>query len=245
MSSAFSFLHLYCGPMDAPAYSLPQRLAAEFVGTAFLLTAILGGGATASQLSDDPGVRLLIAALVTGFVLMVLIWSLGPVSGAHVNPCVTLMDVLLGGRPAREGAAYAAVQIAGGFLGAVLANVMFGLTAVSISETSRGGGGPFLGEVIAALGLMTVIFLTVRRGGFGLTYTAPAVGLFIGAGHFFTSSGAFANPAVTIARMFSDTYSGIAPASVPVFLAGQIVGTGLAFLLLRYVLAPGGGEAAH
>ena len=93
--------------------------------------------------------------------------------------------------------------------------------------------------------VMTVIFLTVRRGGFGLAYTPPAVGLFIGAGRFFTSSGAFANPAVTVARMFSDTYSGIAPASVPVFLGGQVVGTGSAFLLLRWVLAPGGGEAAH
>ena len=231
--------------MNAPAYSLGQRLASEFIGTAFLLTAIVGGGISAERLSEDPGVRLLTAALITAFVLMVLIWSLGPVSGGHVNPFVTLMDVLLGGKPAGEGAAYVLVQIAGGFLGAVLANVMFGLDAVSIAEASRGGGGPFVGEAVAALGLMTVIFLTVRRGGFGLAYTAPAVGLFIGAGHFFTSSGAFANPAVTIARMFSDSYNGIAPASVPVFLAGQIVGTGLAFLLLRWVLAPGGGEAAH
>ncbi len=231
--------------MNAPAYSLGQRLVSEFIGTAFLLTAIVGGGISAERLSEDPGVRLLTAALITAFVLMVLIWSLGPVSGGHVNPFVTLMDVLLGGKPAGEGVAYASVQIAGGFLGAVLANVMFGLDAVSISETSRGGGGPFVGEAVAALGLMTVIFLTVRRGGFGLAYTAPAVGLFIGAGHFFASSGAFANPAVTIARMFSDSYNGIAPASVPVFLAGQIVGTGLAFLLLRWVLAPGGGEAAH
>lgn len=231
--------------MNAPVYSLGQRLASEFIGTAFLLTAIVGGGISAERLSEDPGVRLLTAALITAFVLMVLIWSLGPVSGGHVNPLVTLMDVLLGGKPAVEGAAYASAQIAGGFSGAVLANVMFGLDAVSISDTSRGGGGPFVGEAVAALGLMTVIFLTVRRGGFGLAYTAPAVGLFIGAGHFFASSGAFANPAVTIARMFSDSYNGIAPASVPVFLAGQIVGTGLAFLLLRWVLAPGGGEAAH
>lgn len=231
--------------MNAPAYSLGQRLASEFIGAAFLLTAIVGSGISAERLSGDPGMQLLIAALVTAFVLMVLIWSLGPVSGGHVNPFVTLMDVLLGGKSAGEGAAYALVQIAGGFLGAVLANVMFGLGAVSISDASRGGGGPFVAEAVAALGLMTVIFLTVRRGGLGLAYTAPAVGLFIGAGHFFTSSGAFANPAVTIARMFSDTYSGIAPASVPVFLGGQVVGTGSAFLLLRWVLAPGGGEAAH
>lgn len=231
--------------MDTPAYPLGQRLAAEFIGTAFLLAAIAGGGISAERLSEDGWMQLLTAALVTAFALIVLIWTFGPVSGGHINPCVTLVDVLLGNLPPREGAAYAGAQFAGGVLGVILANVMFGLTAVTWAEASRGGGGLLLGEGIAALGLVLVIFLTARPGGFGLAYTAPAVGLYIGAGHFFTPSGAFANPAVAAARMFSDTYSGIAPASAAGFAVMQIAGAGLAFALLRYVFAPAGQEAAH
>ncbi len=231
--------------MDALTYPLGRRLASEFIGTAFLLMAIVGGGITAQRFSpDDAGMRLLTVALVAAFALIVLIWTFGPVSGGHINPCVTLVDVLLGGLSAREGAAYIGVQLAGGVLGAVLANVMFGIDPVSWSETARGGGGPFMGEAIAVLGLMLVIFLTVRPGGFGLAYTAPAVGLYIGAGHFFTSSGAFANPAVAVARMFSDTYNGIHPASAAGFVIMEIIGAGLAFALLHYVFTPVGREAS-
>ena len=223
--------------MDSPTYSLSRRLLAEGVGTAFLLMAVVGGGIAAQRLSpDDVGLQLFEAAVVTAFGLMILIWSLGPISGAHFNPCVTLLDVVMGNRSGRDGAAYVGSQIVGGVAGTVLANLMFGLDAVEWSQTVRGGGGQLLGEVIATLGLMMVIFLIARPGGLGLGYAAPAVGVYIGGAYFFTSSTSFANPAVTIARMFSDTFAGIAPASVPGFIVMQLVGAGLALVLVRYLL---------
>ena len=224
--------------MDTPACSLSRRLVAEGVGTAFLLMAVVGGGVAAQRLSpDDVGLQLLEAALVTAFVLMILIWSLGPISGAHFNPCVTLLDMVMGNRSAPEGSAYVGAQVLGGIAGTVLANLMFDLDPVAWSQTSRGGAGQLLGEVVATLGLMMVIFLIARPGGLGLGYVAPAVGVYIGAAYFFTSSTSFANPAVTVARTFSDTFAGIAPASAPAFIVMQLVGAGLALVLVRY-LAP-------
>ena len=143
----------------------------------------------------------------------------------------------MGNRSASEGSAYVGAQVLGGIAGTALANLMFDLDPVVWSQTSRGGAGQLLGEVIATLGLMMVIFLIARPGGLGLGYVAPAVGVYIGAAYFFTSSTSFANPAVTVARTFSDTFAGIAPASAPAFIVMQLVGAGLALVLVRY-LAP-------
>ena len=227
-------------PMDAPAYSLSRRLVAEGVGTAFLLMAVVGGGIAAQRLSpDDAGLQLFEAAVVTAFALMMLIWSLGPISGGHFNPCVTLLDMALGNRSPAEGAAYIGSQIAGGIGGTVLANLMFSLDVIEWSQTVRGGAGQFLGEVIARLGLMMVIHVIARPGGGGLGYVAPAVGVYIGAAYFFTSSTSFANPAVTVARMFSDTFAGIAPGSAPGFVIMQLIGAAIALLLVRFLLEEG------
>ena len=228
---------IYIAPMDTATPTLSRRLLAEGVGTAFLLVAVVGGGIAAQRLSpSDPGLQLLEAAVVTAFALAMLIWSFGPISGAHFNPCVTLMDTLMGKRPITEAATYVVVQVTGGILGAILANIMFELDAITWSQTSRGGAGQLLGEVIATLGLLMVIFLIARPGGAGAGFVAPAVGMYIGGAYFFTSSTSFANPAVTIARMFSDTFAGIAPASAPGFIIMQLVGTGVAFVLVRYLV---------
>ena len=225
--------------MDPSGYSLSRRLVAEGVGTSFLLMAVVGGGIAAQRLSPaDAGLQLLEAALVTTFALMILIWSLGPISGAHFNPCVTLLDVAMGNRSGGEGVAYVGAQVAGGILGTVLANLMFDLDAIHWSGTVRGGRGQLLAEVIATLGLMMVIFLIARPGGLGLGYVAPAVGVYIGAGYFFTSSTSFANPAVTISRTLSDTFAGIAPGSAPAFIAMQVAGAVLALILVRFLISP-------
>ncbi len=209
---------------------------AEGVGTAFLLIAVVGGGIAAQRMSpEDVGLQLFESAVVTAFALMMLIWTFGPISGAHFNPCVTLLDMAMGRRSLREASAYIGSQIVGGIIGVALANLMFELPAFEWSSTARGGGGQFLAEVIATLGLMTVIFLIARPGGLGLQFVAPAVGVYIGGAYFFTSSTSFANPAVTVARMFSDTFAGVAPSSVPAFIGMQLVGAGLALVLVRYL----------
>ena len=223
--------------------SLTRRLLAEGVGTAFLLMAVIGSGAAAQRLSPgDVGLQLLQNSVATAFALMALIWAFGPVSGAHFNPAVTLADAILQRRrrPAgiaiAEAAAYIAAQIAGGILGAILANLMFGLPPVVWATTIRGGGGQLVAEVIATLGLLLVIFLIPRRQGIII---APAVGAYIGAAYWFTSSTSFANPAVTIARMFSDTFAGILPASAPAFIAMQLAGAVIAIGLIRFLRGGG------
>ena len=231
--------------MDEPVPSLGRRLVAEAVGTAFLLMAGVGAGIAARRLSpSDAGLQLFEAAVVTAFALTVLIWAFGPVSGAHINPCVTLMDVLVGNRSVREAAAYIGAQLVGGTCGVILSNLMFELPAVTWAQTDRGGLSQILGETIAAFGLLTVIFLVVRPGRPVPIFLAPMVGLYIGGAYFFTSSTSFANPAITISRMFSDTAAGIAPGSVPGFLLGQMIGLGLAFLLVRYLVPAAGQPAA-
>ena len=210
--------------------ALTQRLLAEAVGTAFLLMAVVGSGIAAQRLSPgDVGLQLFENAVATAFALMALIWAFGPVSGAHFNPAVTLADVVLHKRPATEGVAYVIAQIIGGIAGTILANLMFALPPVAWSSTARGGYGQLIGEVVATLGLLSVIFLISRRRG---AVVAPAVGAYIGAAYFFTSSTSFANPAVTVARMFSDTFAGIHPASAPAFIAMQLVGAGFAIGLV-------------
>jgi glycerol uptake facilitator-like aquaporin len=217
-----------------------RPLLAEFVGTALLVTVVVGSGIAAAQLSpDDVGVQLLENSIATAFGLGVLILLFGPVSGAHFNPVVSLADWLLG-RRAKSGlsgglvAAYAVAQVSGGIVGAVLANVMFDLAAVEISTKDRLTTGHLVGEVVATAGLVALIFALARTGRAALS--AAAVGAYIGAAYWFTSSTSFANPAVTVGRMFSDTFAGIAPGSVLPFIAAQIVGAlvGLALVVILY-----------
>ena len=210
--------------------SLGQRLLAEAVGTAFLLMAVVGSGIAAQRLSPgDVGLQLFENAVATAFALMALIWAFGSISGAHFNPAVTLADVVLQRRPVKEGIAYVGAQVAGGIAGTILANLMFALPAVEWSTKVRSGPDLWLAEVIATLGLLMVIFLIPRNRN---AVVAVAVGAYIGAAYFFTSSTSFANPAVTVARMFSDTFAGIQPASAPAFIVMQLVGAALAIGLV-------------
>ncbi len=210
--------------------SLGQRLLAEVVGTAFLLMAVVGSGIMAQRLSpNDVGLQLLENAVATAFALMALIWAFGPVSGGHFNPAVTIADVVLQGRPVKEGVAYIGAQIGGGIIGTILANLMFALPPVNWSTKVRSGPDQWLAEVIATLGLLSVIFLMPRSRS---ALIAVSVGAYIGAAYFFTSSTSFANPAVTVARMFSDTFAGIYPGSAPLFIVMQLAGAGLAIGLV-------------
>ncbi|TIC89029.1 aquaporin family protein [Nocardioides sp. GY 10113] len=213
-------------PHDAgSAGHLLRRAVAEAVGTAFLVAAVIGSGIAATRLSpDDVGLQLLENSIATGAVLVALILALQPVS-ASFNPAVTLVEAVLGRIGAGTAAALAAAQVLGGALGAIVANVMFELDAVSISTQERGGSGQLVAEAVATLGLVLVIFGTLRAGRPELV--AYTVGGYIAAAYWFTSSTSFANPAVTLARTLSDTFAGIAPASVPPFVLMQLVGAGL------------------
>jgi glycerol uptake facilitator-like aquaporin len=207
--------------------ALARRLFGEALGTCLLVTAVVGSGIMAERLSPtDTGLALLENAIATGGALLVLIAVLGPVSGAHFNPVVSALDALLGGLSRRDVAPYIAAQVIGGCAGAVLANLMFGLDAVTASTRDRGGTGILLSEVVATFGLLLVIFGLVRQG--RSAWVAPAVASYITAAYWFTASTSFANPAVTLARTLSDTFAGIAPASVPAFLAAQVLGAALA-----------------
>jgi len=210
---------------------LTRKAAAELVGTAFLVTAVVGSGIMAARLSPgDVGLQLLENSLATGAVLVALIMTLQPVSAAF-NPVVTAAEAFLGDISWREAGLFAAAQVVGGGVGVVVANLMFDLDAVTLSTHQRTGAGLWLGEVIATLGLVLVVFGGVRTG---RTETiAFAVGGYITAAYWFTSSTSFANPAVTCARMFSDTFAGIEPASVPVFVLMQVIGAAIAAVLVR------------
>jgi glycerol uptake facilitator-like aquaporin len=226
---------------------LLRRLLAEFVGTALLVTVVVGSGIAAQQLSpQDVGLQLLENSTATVFGLAVLILMFGPVSGGHFNPVVSAADWALGrrsgtGLSAPYVGAYAVAQCAGGIVGALLANVMFNLDVGQISTKHRGNTGHFIGEIVATAGLIALIFTLARTGRAALS--AASVGAYIGAAYWFTSSTSFANPAVTIGRMFSNTFAGIAPASVPGFIVAQIVG-GLLALALVIVLYPDVGRTA-
>jgi len=213
---------------------LARRATAEAVGTGLLVAAVVGSGIAAERLSpDDVGLQLLENSVATGAALVALILAFGSVSGAHLNPVVSLADRLLGGLTTRELAAYVPAQVLGGCAGAVAANLMFELSAVELSDHTRSSGGLWLGEAVATFGLLVVIFGVVRGG---RAATAPfAVGGYIAAAYWFTSSTSFANPAVTVARTLSDTFAGIAPASAPAFVALQLVGGGVAVAFTRFV----------
>jgi glycerol uptake facilitator-like aquaporin len=216
-------------------HPLARRALAELIGTAFLVAAVIGSGIAAVRLSpNDVGLQLLENSVVTGAALVALIVALQPVSAAF-NPVVTLVERALGAIGTVEAAALIAAQVAGGVLGAIGANVMFDLSAVTLSTHHRSGGGVLFAEVVATFGLLLVIFGTIRSG--RTDRVAFAVGGYILAAYWFTSSTSFANPAVTIARMLSNTFAGIAPASVLAFVAMQLVG-GLVGLVVVRVLFP-------
>jgi glycerol uptake facilitator-like aquaporin len=212
---------------------LARRAVAEMLGTAFLLMAVVGSGIAATRLSPhDVGLELLENSLVTGAALVALILALQSVSAAF-NPVVTLVDLGLGRIAAGSAATLIAAQVVGGAAGAVLANLMFDLDPVSIATKERSGGGLLLGEVIATFGLVLVIFALVRSGRDSVV--AYAVGGYIVAAYWFTSSTSFANPAVTVARTLSDTFAGIAPRSVPLFVVMQLVGGALGLAAARFL----------
>lgn len=215
---------------------LGRRLFAEFVGTALLLVAVVGSGIAAQRLSrGEVGLQLLENAAATAVALVAIILAVGPVSGAHLNPVVTLADRIFGGVSSREVLGYCGAQVAGALVGTLVANLMFELPAMEVSQHARSGGGLWLGEMVATFGLVVVVFGVVRSGRASL---APfAVGAYIGGAYWFTSSTSFANPAVTIARSFTDTFAGIAPSSVPAFVAAQLAGAAVALGAVR-VLYP-------
>jgi glycerol uptake facilitator-like aquaporin len=210
---------------------LARRALAEFVGTAFLVAAVIGSGIAAVRLSpDDRGLQLLENSLITGGALVALILALQPVSAAF-NPIVTLLERALGAVSSQAAATLITAQFAGGVAGAVVANLMFELSAVNVSTHHRNGSGLLLAEVVATLGLTIIVFGTARAG--RADRVAFAVGGYILAAYWFTSSTSFANPAVTVARMFSDTFAGIAPGSVAPFVGMQLIGGLLGYALIR------------
>ena len=211
---------------------LPRRLLAELLGSAFLAALVIGSGIAAQRLSPNQiGLELFENAAATAVGLFAIILMFGPVSGGHFNPVVSFVDAHFAGISHRDALAYLPAQIAGCILGAITANLMFSLTAVSISTHHRSSPAHFFSEVIATLGLIVIIVALARTR--RSTITPAAVGAYIGAAYFFTSSTSFANPAITIGRVFSDTFAGIAPASVPAFVIAQALGGAVAVLVVR------------
>jgi arsenate reductase len=220
------------GAVNSAPVALWRRLLAEFLGSAFLAAVVIGSGIAAQHLSaGQTGLELLENAAATAAGLFAIILMFGPVSGGHFNPVVSFADAVFGGLSWREAAAYLPAQVAGCIAGAVAANLMFAQAAVSLSAKHRATGAHFLSEVIATLGLIVVIFALARSG--RSRSAAAAVGAYIGAAYFFTSSTSFANPAITIGRMFSATFAGIAPSSAPSFIAAQVIGGALAVAVIR------------
>ena len=216
--------------------ALRRSLLAEFLGSAFLAAVVIGSGIAAQRLSPgDVGLELFENAAATGAGLYTIILMFGPVSGAHFNPVVSLVDASFGGLSWRRAFAYLPAQVGGCVAGAITANAMFATAAVSISTKHRASGAHLFAELIATLGLLLVIFSLARTK--RAASTPAAVGAYIGAAYFFTSSASFANPAIAVGRMFSDTFAGIAPAAVPGFVIAQLVG-GLAAIVVLRTLYP-------
>jgi glycerol uptake facilitator-like aquaporin len=214
--------------------TMTRRLVGEFLGSAFLAAIVIGSGIAAQQLSPhDIGLELLENALVTGAGLYVLILVFSPISGAHFNPVVSLVNAATGGMRWREALSYIPAQVLGCVLGALGANVMFSRSLVSLSTHHRASGPHLVAEVVATLGLVLVIFALARNGHHA--HTPAAVGSYITAAYFFTSSTSFANPAIALGRMFSNTFAGIAPVSVPGFIGAELLGGALALALVTYL----------
>lgn len=214
--------------------SLPRRLVAEFLGTAFLVAAVVGSGIMGERLAGgNVALALLANTIATGAALIALILTFGPISGAHMNPVVTLADALEGGLDWSEAVFYASAQMAGGASGAAAANLMFSLPVVSLSHRARSGPAQLFSEFVATFGLLAVIWGCSRARSRAVAF---AVGAYITAAYWFTGSTSFANPAVTIARSLSDTFSGIRPADVPGFVLAQIAGGVAATYLFRWLV---------
>ena len=221
--------------------SLSRRLAAEFLGTAFLVAAVIGSGIMGDRLSGgNIAIALLANTIATGAVLVVLILTFGPISGAHLNPAVTLADAMEQGIAWREALPYVVAQCIGALCGTVAAHLMFGLPVISLSHHARSGPAQIFSEFVATFGLLATIWGCSRTR---IKAVPFAVGAYITSAYWFTSSTSFANPAVTIARCLSDTFAGIRPADVAPFIAAQILGAFCATMLFRW-LAPDIREAA-
>ncbi|WP_371657153.1 MULTISPECIES: aquaporin [unclassified Streptomyces] len=237
-------------PQPAPGATPPRapltaRAAAEFTGTAALVAVVVGSGIQATELTQDVGLQLLANSIATVFGLGVLITLLGPVSGAHFNPAVTLAEWWTARRDgagvtAREVAVYLPAQIAGAIAGAVLADAMFGEPLVKWSTHDRSAGHLLLGEVVATAGLALLIFGLARTD--RLRFAPVAVASYIGAAYWFTSSTSFANPAVTVGRAFTDTFAGIEPGSVPAFIGAQLAGAAVGLALVAVIFVRPGTE---
>ncbi|MEU9865180.1 MIP/aquaporin family protein [Streptomyces sp. NPDC047971] len=238
-------------PQPAPGATPPRtplasRAAAELVGTAALVAIVVGSGIQATRLTDDVALQLLANSTATVFGLGVLIALLGPVSGAHFNPAVTLAEWWTARRGgagvnAGEAAVYVPSQVVGAIAGAVLADAMFGEPLVRWSTHDRSAGNLLLGEVVATAGLILLVFGLARTD--RLRHAPVAVASYIGAAYWFTSSTSFANPAVTIGRAFTDTFAGIAPGSVPAFIGMQLIGAAVGLALVAVIFRPGGAHA--
>jgi glycerol uptake facilitator-like aquaporin len=214
--------------------SLPRRVVAEFAGTLFLLAAVVGSGIMGERLAaGNTAIALLANSVATGAALVAIILAFGSISGAHLNPAVTLTDALQGGVPWRETPAYIAAQLTGAFSGVAAAHLMFGLSLFSASTHIRTGPGQLLSEFIATFGLLSVIWGCVRHRPAAVPF---AVGAYITAAYWFTSSTSFANPAVTLARSFSNTFAGIRPTDAAAFIAAQLAGAFAATLLFRWLI---------
>ena len=214
--------------------SLSRRLAAEFLGTAFLVAAVIGSGVMGERLANGNGALALLAnTIATGATLVAIILAFGPISGAHLNPAVTLADAIERGLSWNHASQYAVVQIVGGITGAVAAHLMFGLPPIFLSQHVRSGPAQFLSEFIATFGLVSVIWGCSRARA---EFVPFAVGAYITAAYWFAASTSFANPAVTIARTLSDTFAGIRPADGPLFILAQVLGSLAATLLFRWLV---------
>ncbi|HEV7718442.1 MAG TPA: MIP/aquaporin family protein [Arsenicitalea sp.] len=218
-----------------PAFDLSRRLVAEALGTALLVATVVGSGIMAQSLTGDTALALLANTLATGAILVVLITILGPISGAHFNPAVSLVFALKRDLPAREAGLYCLVQIAGGIVGTLLAHAMFALPLIEASTKLRSGGPQWLSESVASFGLVAVILAGVRLQKAAVPWL---VGLYITAAYWFTASTSFANPAVAIARSLTDTFSGIRPVDLPGFIVAELLGALLALALMGWLLTP-------
>ena len=208
------------------------KLISETIGTLFLLLIVVGSGIMGENLTENKGVVLLANSIATAFGLIVLIWTFGPYSGAHFNPVVSIVMVLLGKLTKQDMLFYVLCQLIGGVLGVIFANMIFDLDIISISDNKRLTIGIFISEIIATFGLLITILLVGKQK---TEMVAPAVGLYIGAAYWFTSSTSFSNPAVTIARTLSNTFTGIIPSDVIPFIFAQLIGTLIVYFIYKHV----------
>lgn len=222
------------------SYDLPRRLTAEALGTAILVATVVGSGIMADKLTNDAALALLGNTLPTGAILVVLITILGPISGAHFNPAVSVVFALRREISRADALSYAAAQIVGGIIGTVIAHLMFELPAIQASLTVRNGAAQWLAEAVATFGLVATILGGIR---FASSAVPWLVGLYITAAYWFTASTSFANPAVAIARSFTNTFAGIRPIDLPGFIVAELVGALIGLLLMAWLLRPTSGTA--